>query len=410
MLANNPFKKYVAGYIVVLLVALGFLGGFWLGQTLPWTHRDGSLVNVPVAGDKPEYLTERVDFNLFNEVWGEIAGQFVDRSKLLDSELFYGSLRGLVAALNDPYSAFFDPQETRDFSQELEGNFEGIGAEITIKQGQLMVVAPLPGSPAYTAGLQPGDLILAIDSEPTAPLTLYQAVDKIRGQAGTAVTLVIARTGWTEPKEITMTRQEIHFDSVRWHRRDDGLFYIEVNSFNDDTRRLFNQAVRDVVAAEPQGIILDLRGNPGGYLDYAVDMVSEWVENEPVVIEQEYDGQTRPYMAQGVARLKDYPTVVLVNVGSASSAEIVAGALQDYGKAKLVGVKTFGKGSVQELKMLSNGSAVKLTVARWLTPKGRQIDQQGIEPDISVDRTQADYDAEQDPQLDRAVEVLRSVQ
>jgi carboxyl-terminal processing protease len=367
------------------------------------------LVNIPLVGEKPFYLSQNVDFGLWQEVWDAIKENYIDRDKVLDSEIFYGSLRGLVAALGDPHSAFFDPKDTAEFSQELAGSFEGIGIEISIKKDQLVVVSPLPGTPAYNAGLMSEDKILAIDEKPTASMTLYEAVSLIRGPKGTKVKLLISRADWVEPKEFEITRDEIHIDSVRWSMKKDNIFYIEIVSFNNDTMDLFREAVGEVLRRNPKGIVLDLRGNPGGYLDEAIELASAWIEDGPIVIES-YDNKQEPYEAEGKARLKDYPTIVLVNSGSASSSEIVAGALQDYGKATIVGGQTFGKGSVQELKMLSNGSSIKLTIARLLTPKGRQIDQVGITPDVKVDNTQEDHDNDRDPQLDKALELINSGQ
>ncbi|MFA6533751.1 MAG: S41 family peptidase [Patescibacteria group bacterium] len=402
---KNFFQKYLALYLAAVLLILSFTAGLWFGQRTIIGSGRGQVVNLPAVGAKPAFLGKDVDFNLLLETWQIIKQDYVGRGKTLDSEMFYGALEGLVASLGDPYSSFFDPRATTEFSQELSGSFEGIGAEISIKKDQLLIVAALPESPAEKAGLRAGDKILAIDSQPTAIMTLYQAVDKIRGTKGTKVKLLIVRDGWSEPKEFEIVRDEIHFDSVSWQFRPDGLVYLEVVSFSDDTLKLFNQAVTEIITKKPRGIILDLRGNPGGYLDEAVAMASEWIETGPVVLEA-YEDRQEPYLTNGQARLKDYKTIVLVNGGSASSSEIVAGALQDYKKASVVGEQTFGKGSVQELRLLSNNSAIKLTIAYWLTPQGRQINETGITPDIIVERTKEDYDNDRDPQLAKAVSLL----
>jgi len=402
---KNLFQKYLIIYLAIIIICVSFIAGLVVGQQTTWGSGQGQVVNFPAAGEKPAYLFQDVNFDLFQEVWQTVKDNYIDRDKILDSELFYGALRGIVAALGDPHSAFYDPQTTFEFSAELEGQFEGIGAEISIKNNQLMIVSPLPNTPAYQAGLETGDRILAIDDQDTSLLTLDQAVNLIRGERGTKVRLLISREGWLEPKEIEIVRDKIHFDSVRWQFRDDNIAYVEIISFNDDTVRLFNQATNDILIKNPKGIIIDLRNNPGGYLDQAIELASAWIEEGPIVLET-YDGQQNPYLAEGQALLKDYPTVVLVNGGSASGSEIVAGALQDYGKATIVGEQTFGKGSVQELKLLSNNSSVKLTVARWLTPEGRSIDQEGITPDLVVELTKEDYDNDRDPQLDKAIELL----
>ncbi|MEK7139200.1 MAG: S41 family peptidase, partial [Patescibacteria group bacterium] len=366
-------KKSFALYLGVLLIAGSFLGGLYVGRDIFPKSGQGQLVNVPAVGEKPAWATRDVDFDLFRQTWNIIRSEYIDRDQVLDSELFYGALRGLVASVGDPHSIFFDPQETSEFSLELDGNFEGIGAEIGLKKNQLVIIAPLTGSPAAVAGLQANDAILAIDGQATAGLYVNEAVQLIRGTKGTIVTLLISRTDWPEPREIKIVRNEIHFNSVTWEVRADQIGYIEVTSFNQDTMALFRQAVNDMLTKNPDGIILDLRNNPGGYLDQAVGMASEWIKSGPVVIET-FDGQQQEYPITGAGRLADFRTVVLVNGGSASGSEIVAGALQDAGRGWVIGEQTFGKGSVQELKMLPDGSSIKLTIARWLTPKGRSID------------------------------------
>jgi len=424
---QNKNKKYLRVYLAFLLLAVGFVLGLITGQggfnsgsgqvknlDLNLTNQQSlsnSQANKNASGsvqvpDKPAYLYKDVNFSLFKEVWDLVKNNYVDRDKILDTELFYGALRGIVASLGDPHTTLYDPEETADFSKELEGNFEGIGAEINIKKDQLVIVAPLPGTPAEKAGLKAGDAILEIDGKNTASLFVDEAVKMIRGKEGTAVELLISREGWDEPKKIKIIRAKIHFDSVSWNLRDDGIFYVEINNFNDDTMKLFEKAIREILTKKPKGLILDLRNDPGGYLDQAVSVASEWVTDGPVVLEEDKDGKRTPLDTNAKARLKNFKAVVLINGGSASGSEIVAGALQDYGLATLVGEKTFGKGSVQELKPLSDGSSVKITIARWLTPKGRSIDKEGITPDLEVKLTADDFNNNKDPQLDRAVEIL----
>lgn len=403
---NNLFKKYFAIYLAVILVCASFAGGIFAGERISANQGKGEVKNLPAEGQKPEYLSQDVNFSLYGEVWQAVKNNYVDRAKITDSELFYGSLRGIVASLGDQHSLFFDPVETQDFSRELQGDFEGIGAELSVKKGQLLVMSALPNSPALRADLRTNDQILAIDGQDTSTMTLDKAVSLIRGKEGTKVKLTIKRDSWPQAKDVELTREKIHFDSVTWKTRPDGIFYIQVTSFNEDTKSLFDRAINDIIKNKPKGIILDLRGNPGGYLDQAIDMASEWIADGPIVQEAYDSQQPKIYNATTTAKLKDYPTVVLVNGGSASGSEIVAGALQDDGKATLVGEQTFGKGSVQELRPLSDGSSIKITVARWLTPKGRSIDKEGIKPDVIVERTKDDYDNDKDPQLDKAVEIL----
>lgn len=401
----KQFSRSFLIYSAIVLLAVGFVAGIATGrQVAPVSQTEGQVTNLPSANQDPRYLPRNIDFDLFRQVWQTIHKQAIDRDVVSDSALFTGALRGMVAALDDPYSTFFDTKETSEFAQEMEGDFNGIGAEIGIKKDRLVVISPLPDSPAAQAGLKSQDVIIAIDDVPTAGMSVTGAVMKIRGERGTAVNLLIDRTEWAEPKVITITRDTIHVASVRWEFKDN-LAIITTTSFNEDTAKLFNQAVQEVIAKQPSGIILDLRGNPGGFLDAATNMASAWVARGPVVIEA-FDGQRKELLAEGTARLQGFHTVVLVDGGSASGSEIVAGALQDSKTAIVVGQQTFGKGSVQELIPLSDGSSVKLTVAKWLTPSGRSIDEAGITPDTLVEFTAADAVAELDPQLDAAKNIL----
>ncbi len=353
-------------------------------------------------------LSQDVDFNLFWEVWDDLEKKYVDKDKVNEKKMFYGAIKGLVESLGDPYTIFMDPRVSKEFEDDLAGTFEGIGAEIGIKNDVLTIIAPLPGMPAEKAGLRAGDKVLAIDGKSTTGITIDEAVNKIRGPKGTQVTLTIYREGLDETKDITITRGTIKVSSVRTNLRDDDIFVIKITNFNTDTEELFNKAVREIIDKNPKGIILDLRNNPGGFLDTAIEVASEWIEDGVVVIEEFGDGRKNEYLARGRARLKHFPTVVLVNEGSASASEIVAGALQDYKKATIIGKKTFGKGSVQILDGLKDGSSLKITVAKWLTPNGNYINEKGITPDIEVDLTLEDFNADKDPQMDKAIEVLNN--
>jgi len=352
-------------------------------------------------------LAQDIDFDLFWQVWDTLKKEYVDRDKLNEKEMFYGAIKGMVAAAGDPYTVFMDPKLAVEFEESMSGTFEGIGAEIGIRKEILTIIAPLSGMPAEKAGLRAGDKVYAIDGESTAGITIEEAVKKIRGPKGTQVTLTISRDGLEEAKDITITRGTIVVKSVNTEMRDDGIFVVKISNFNSDTSALFNKAVAEIIKSDPRGIILDLRNNPGGYLDTAVEVASEWIEDGVIVSEEFDENNKNDFLARGRARLKDYKTVVLVNQGSASASEIVAGALQDYGKAIIVGMKTFGKGSVQTLEEFGDGSSVKITVAKWLTPKGNYINNKGISPDEEVDLTLEDYEEGRDPQMDKAVEILK---
>lgn len=405
---QDKLKKAIRPAGALLVLAAIFCGGFYLGrgsdkpsfnnQTLAYSE-DAASAN---AGTNDENL----DFNLYWEVWNDLKTDYVDKNKIKNQDLFYGSLKGLAQSAGDPYTVFMDPKEAKEFANDMAGTFEGIGAEIGIRNEVITVIAPLDGMPAQKAGLRAGDKVYAVDGVSTIGLTVDEVVKKIRGAKDTKVTLTIIR-GKEKSKDIIITRSLIVVKSVKTEMRKDGIFIIRVSSFNDDTSDLFNAAVNTILTKNPKGIILDLRNNPGGYLETAVDMASEWIEAGPVVAEQFNSNRRNEYPADGQARLKDYPTVVLVNGGSASASEIVAGALRDYKKATLIGEKTFGKGSVQTLNSLSGGAALKVTVAKWLTPAGDCINEKGIDPNMEIKLTNEDIDKDLDPQLDKALEILK---
>jgi carboxyl-terminal processing protease len=331
-------------------------------------------------------------------------------------------MAGIVASLKDPYSVFLNPEVSKKFDEELAGSFEGIGAEIGLKDERLTIIAPLPGTPAEKAGLAAGDRVLAIDGKDTTGIALDYAVNIIRGPKGTQVKLTVLSSGSDEPRELTITRDKIDIDSVKFTKQDtqgrtekdkgfslkDGnIAYIQLLYFNENTLADWDKNVQAILAENPKGIILDLRNNPGGYLSTAIEVAGEWVDGKPVVAERLRSGDKISHSAERQPRFADIPTVILVNKGSASGSEIVAGALQDYKVATLVGETTFGKGSVQDLKKFADGSSVKLTIAEWLTPNGKNINEEGIKPDVEVKLTKEDLDNKKDPQLDKALEILR---
>jgi carboxyl-terminal processing protease len=357
--------------------------------------------------NKPNYVSQDVDFNLFWKVWDDLKNSFVDKEKLNDKKMFYGALRGLVSSLGDPYTVFMDPVIAENFNNDLAGTFEGIGAEIGLKNDVITIIAPLPDMPAEKAGLKSGDKILSINGESTTNMTVEEAVSKIKGPKGTQVILSVYRDGFENFKEFKITRSTIIIKSVRTKLNDDKMLVVQITNFNDDTDSLFNEAVSEAIKDNPKGIILDLRNNPGGYLDTAIEMASEWIEDGVIVTEKYSEEKKIEHLARGRARLKGFKTVVLVNQGSASASEIVSGALQDYKDAAIIGMKTFGKGSVQTLLNLDDGSSVKITIAKWLTPKGRSINDEGIMPDYEVDLTLENFNANKDPQMEAAVKYLQ---
>lgn len=405
-------QKIINIVVAFAVVILSVLLGYYVGSTKEISIENTGEVNgtstskIVIKEKKPPIAIDKdIDFELFWDVWKTIKADYVEKN-ISDKDLFYGAMEGMVYSLKDPYSVFLKPEISKEFSDELSGEFEGIGAEVGMKNNRLTIISPLPDSPAEKAGLKAGDKVYAIDSKDTAEMYLDEAVSKIRGKKGTEVVLTVSRDGLKEAMDIKIIRDTIKFDSVKWNIRDDNIGYIKVSHFNVDTADKFWEAVDDIVKANPKGIILDLRGNPGGFLDAAVKMASAWVEDGVVVTEKYSEEQKKEHNAIGRAYLANYKTVVLINRGSASGSEIVAGALKDLGFAVLVGEKTFGKGSVQSLEEFSDGSSLKLTVAKWLTPNGHCINKEGIEPDIAVELSEDDYNKDMDPQMDKAVSII----
>jgi len=361
-----------------------------------------NILNQPVSANSGK----GIDFSLYNKIQNMIQEKYL-RAPVDDKKMFYGALSGMVASLGDPYSTFFDPEAAKAFADELSGSFEGIGAEIGLKNNLLTIIAPLPDSPAEKAGLRAKDIILKIDNVVTDTMTVEEAVSRIRGKGGTTVKLMLVHNGSREPFEVTLTRAAIVFDSVRSRMTPDGYGVVEIFHFNDETPQLFKDAVSKILEKNPKGLVLDLRNNPGGVLEAAVEVAGEWIPNDIIVQEKARTGITNSHIAYGSGRLRNVPTIVLVNGGSASASEILAGALQDYGIAKVVGEQSFGKGTVQELDYLDSQTQIKLTVAEWLTGKGRSIDKSGITPDVKVEMTKEDFNRDRDPQFAKAIELLK---
>ncbi|MDO8584352.1 MAG: S41 family peptidase [bacterium] len=398
-------RSHLVGLCAVCALLIG-VGSFVLGWRMAMGPTFASGKNQVLGmGQNPPVsvrIDQDVEFKQFWELWSTLKSKYYEQP-ITDKTLFYGAMQGMAASLGDPYTDFFEPKVATEFQQSLAGKFEGIGAEIGLKGGNIQIVAPLPESPAEKAGLLAGDIILKVDKKDVTGLTIEAVVTQIRGPKGTKVTLTLARPSQKKAGfDIEITRDEIHVKSVTSKMLPDSIALITVTNFNNDTEEGFSAAVDAVLKKDPKGIILDLRNNPGGYLDMALSMAGEWMGDAVVVKERRQGKIVETLKGTGRKRLAGLPTVVLVNQGSASASEIVAGALQDAGMAKLIGMKTFGKGSVQDYESFADGSAIKITIAEWLTPKERAINKVGLEPDITLDRTAEDYEALRDPQLEKA--------
>lgn len=411
----SRMNKKVVSIIWIIAIALSFFAGITIGQGLD-LHKellndDGSVEIRKLIDLYGKTRSPEVSFGQFWDVWDKVKEHHVDQP-VDEVAMFYGAIEGMVAGLDDPYSIYMPPAEADEFAKDLAGEFEGIGAEIGIRDDQLTIIAPLPGSPAEQAGLRPGDTVYAIDGEDAARLTIEEAVIRIRGKKGTTVVLSVSHDGFSEIEDVEIIRDTITISTVYHEMRDNNIAYLRISYFNQDTWSDFDRAVKEILLQSPTAIILDLRSNPGGFLETSVDIASEWVEEGIIVTEGNKDDVRKDFTSRGSHRLHGIPTVVLVDGGSASGSEIVAGALQDHGAATLVGIQTFGKGSVQEFEVLTDGSALKLTVAKWYTPEGREIDKEGIAPDVIVEEMFTEVQNEdgstsfRDVGLEKALEIL----
>jgi carboxyl-terminal processing protease len=389
-------KQNLVFFFLILAILVAFGLGTWYGK---------SQVVCKVCPP------EEVDFSLFWEAWDTLKEKFVDKGKFDVQEMIYGAISGMVESLEDPYTIFLNPEDTKKFIEDVSGTFEGVGMEIGMREGQLQVIAPLERTPAQRAGLRAGDRIMEVDGKSTADMTVDEVVDLIRGPKGTEVALTIYREDWEETREVKIIRDVIEVPSLEWELKDGNIAYLELYQFSERAAFDFQMAAIEILNSEADRIVLDLRNNPGGYLEVAQDIAGWFLEKGDIVTIEDFgEGEEDVlYKAEGNATLLSYPIVVLINEGTASGSEILAGALRDNRGVKLIGQTSFGKGSVQELEKLEEGSSLKITIAKWLTPSGQLITDEGLEPDIEVELTEEDYEAERDPQLDKAIEIIKNL-
>jgi len=403
----ETFMKRTAALAGGTLVMFGaFIGGYYVAVT------------SRVDAIERTVADQQVDLTEFWETLELVRERFVakDGTTTIDNDvLVRGAIRGMVDALGDPYTLYMDDVETEDFAEDIKGSFEGVGMEIGLREEALVVISPLKGSPAEAAGMRTGDVILKIGATSTVGIEVEEAVSYIRGPKGTAVSLLVGREGVREPITVEITRAAIVVPTVETEKRDDGVFVISLYSFNQQAVRQFKQALKEFVVSKTDMLVLDLRGNPGGYLESAVDIASWFLPAGKVVVTEEFGSNAK--QEPEIMRSKGYELfgdnlkmVVLVNEGSASASEILAGALQDHDVAQLVGQATFGKGSVQELIKLRDGASLKITIARWLTPNGRSISDGGLTPDVEVEFDRERFEKDKyDTQLERAVEEVKKL-
>ena len=393
IITNMNIKKIIYPIVLVLCFVAVFALGAWVGATKIAYH-------VPQPGT--------IDFSLFWDAYGKLNQYFDDPSKITNQKIVYGAIEGMTNSLGDPYTSFFDPQQAQLFQTDLAGSFEGIGVEIGVKNNLLTVIAPLPGTPGNKAGLKTGDEIIKINGKDATSMSADEAVTLIRGPKGTPVTLAILRSGWKTTQDFKITRDTINVPSMKWSLKNGNVAYIQIYQFDENLGSDFKTAALQILQSPAKRIVLDLRGNPGGYLQSAQDVAGWFLQNGQTVTVEDF-GKGKPqqvYKAEGNGELANFPVVILIDGGSASASEILSGALRDNRKVQLIGDKSFGKGCVQEVINLPDGSFLKITVANWLTPKGSYIQNIGLEPDVKVSISDSDIQAKKDPQLDKALEII----
>jgi carboxyl-terminal processing protease len=426
---NKTVRSILLVLVAVLLLAGTFALGFGAASVLPKNPIRQALgydacatVEPQIEGEQPQVATPNsycLDytsastpedlkglFDPFWESWKLLHENFVDQP-LDDVALMRGAIQGMLAATGDKHTSYMDPEQFKQANTEMEGEYTGIGAWVDTTGDYVEIISPMKGSPAEAAGLQAQDKVIAINGEDMTGIPGDLVLQKILGPAGDTIVLTIRRG--EETFDVSITRAVIQIPVVEYEMREDGVGYVALYTFNELATEKLREALKDLLAQNPKGIVFDLRGNGGGYLVTAVEVTSEFLKDGVVLYEEYGDGTRDSYPVKKGGLATEIPLVVLIDEGTASAAEITAGALQDYGRAKLVGKTSYGKGSVQNwIPLKSEESGVRITIARWLTPNGKQIDGVGLTPDLVVEYTQEDFDAGRDPQLDAAVELLLS--
>lgn len=422
---KRSFKK---SFFTFLLIITSFSAGFALNDFINYfdaknniqglinfddfnnknvINDDNSLDSLwSVLNKGKNDLDVKTDFSIFWDTWNIIEDKYTLES--LDyQDMVYGAISGMVNSLEDPYTIFFTPEDRTIFEQDMKGSFSGIGAEIGFRDKLLTIIAPLKNSPAEQAGILAGDKVFKVDDQEIIGISIDEAVTLIRGEKGTPVILTISREGSDSLLEIEIVRDVIKIDTVEWEIKENNIVYIRISQFSEKTSNEFDNQIDDILLKDPNGIIVDLRNNPGGYVKTLEGIASKFLDKGDVMFIEDFGKKQVDHKSNGNRKFNDIPIVILINEGSASASEILAGALRDNNGTILVGKKTFGKGLVQEMQTLKDGSALKITVARWLTPNGLDINKNGIKPDYEVEMTLEDYENDRDPQLEKAIELLK---
>ncbi|MCX6054896.1 MAG: S41 family peptidase [Chloroflexi bacterium] len=411
MNANHTGRNVLIIFVSLFLLAGSFSGGLLVGWTIP--QRSPFEVSVSPVAPTPELNTQantpadlQTLFTPFWEAWQVVHEQFVDQP-VDDHKLLQGAINGMMAALGDEHTGYMTPDEYKEATAPLDGSYEGIGAYVDVSSDLLTIISPIPNSPAEAMGLKSGDEIIKVNGQDVTTQDPSIVLKSVKGPAGTTVTLSIQRPSTNEIFDVTITRAKIELKSVESKMLENNIGYVALTTFAESTADELKSTLTALLKEKPAGLILDLRYNSGGYVDTAIEVISQFIPEGVILIEQQGSGEKINYSAISGGLATEIPLVVLVNEGSASASEITAGAIQDYGRGKLVGVTTYGKGSVQNwIPLESEQGAIRVTIARWLTPKGRQINEIGLTPDFIVELTQADFDKGKDPQLEKAVELL----
>lgn len=397
--------------IGLVLLAGAFSGGVVVGWVIPnrvlaRSNANPELISPQNTQTGGSTTSNDELFAPFWETWDIVHDEFVDQP-IDDVALMRGAIRGMLEALGDKHTAYMDPEQYRVSQMPMDGEYEGIGAWVDITGDYLEIISPMEGSPAEKAGIKAGDTIIKVDGEDQTGVDGNLVLRKVLGPAGTQVTLTVMREGQEEPIDITITRAKIMVPSVTHKMLENDIAYIQLSTYGEKTTDELKEALKDLMAQNPKGMILDLRNNGGGYLKTAIEVVSQFVPKGVVMYEVYGNGQKDSYEALSGGLATEIPLVVLVNEGTASASEITAGAIQDFGRGQLVGVTTYGKGSVQQvIPLQGENGVVRVTIARWLTPKERQIHEIGLTPDVVVELTKEDIEADRDPQLEKAIEIL----